>query len=242
MLLIYLVPRTIRPWPNRTSHRRNNAVDFPSATAGPSSVRERMIALIQRLIDQAEQAAPYGQDPMVILPPQALDFWCSSPQSRAAQALPVQRGIYFKSGSLKAFQIVSGRQSYINALLIASRGVVGPPCGASCQADRTNTPFVQCVRLPGHWNGCCANCKWRDWGSHCPPVRRQITGGTRMAIPGRSDMVNTVPRAPVRPSQPGGGVGRPILLIEDGPAGESEENPIDLDPEPGSQENPYEID
>ncbi|KAI1159087.1 hypothetical protein F5B18DRAFT_638134 [Nemania serpens] len=28
-------------------------------------------------------------------------------------------------------------------------------------------PFPTCVRLPGHFGGCCGNCKWRDHAARC---------------------------------------------------------------------------
>ncbi|KUL83276.1 hypothetical protein ZTR_09129 [Talaromyces verruculosus] len=176
-----------------------------------------MIAYLQNIIDQAEAQAPYGQNPSLWMPPQALGFWCNNKVQRAVQALPVQRRISWAPGSLRADQIVSGRQSYINALLIYTRGLVSAPCGMRCHTVHSNRPFSQCVRLPGYW------------ASYCP-VRDAINSGTRQDLPGIQAQIeeNAAPNARV-------------IAIEDAP-GDTEEDPIDLDPEDGSQENPYELD
>jgi Protein of unknown function (DUF3716) len=65
-------------------------------------------------------------------------------------------------------QMGSHRASYINAILIQSRGVArNPPCGA-CAADRPGLrPFPECRRIQGHFGGCCGNCKWRDHAARC---------------------------------------------------------------------------
>lgn len=63
-------------------------------------------------------------------------------------------------------QIQTGRPSYINAILIASRGVPVPE--EICSHTRTGHPFAGSVRLPGFFGGACANCKWRDHASRCP--------------------------------------------------------------------------
>jgi len=28
-------------------------------------------------------------------------------------------------------------------------------------------PFPECHRTPGHFGGCCSNCKWRDHAARC---------------------------------------------------------------------------
>ena len=28
-------------------------------------------------------------------------------------------------------------------------------------------PFLECRRVPGHFGGCCGNCKWPDHGARC---------------------------------------------------------------------------
>jgi hypothetical protein len=76
---------------------------------------------------------------------------------------------------------VSARPSYINAVLIQSRGIfVGAPCSACASQMRLSIhgwakPFPVCVRLPGHFGGCCGNCKWRDHAARCS--KRDEHGG-----------------------------------------------------------------
>ncbi|KAM3084400.1 hypothetical protein ACMFMG_001495 [Clarireedia jacksonii] len=61
------------------------------------------------------------------------------------------------------------RPSYINAVLIQSRGTLVPGGCNECRR-RGFTPFPTCVRLAGHWNGACGNCKWRDHSARCRVV------------------------------------------------------------------------
>lgn len=180
-------------------------------------MRNQMIAYLQNIIDQAEAQAPYGQNPSVWMPPQALDFWCSSREQRTVQALPVQRAISWAPGSLQASQIVSGRPSYVNALLIYTRGLVSAPCGLRCHTNHSNRPFSQCVRIPGYWDGCCANCKWLDWASQCP-VRDAVNRGARQDLPGVQAQIEWNAASNAR-----------LIAIEDAPR-DTREDPIDLDP------------
>jgi hypothetical protein len=61
-------------------------------------------------------------------------------------------------------QIKMARPSYVNALLIASRGI---PMPNPCEHSTNGLPFGGNVRLPGTFNGACANCQWRDHASQC---------------------------------------------------------------------------
>ncbi|KAL4788754.1 hypothetical protein BDV19DRAFT_383652 [Aspergillus venezuelensis] len=66
-------------------------------------------------------------------------------------------------GSLSVKQLQTARPSYVNAILIASRGVkVREPC-----KHNSRWVFGEQVRIPGYWNGCCAGCKWKDGGAKC---------------------------------------------------------------------------
>lgn len=80
-------------------------------------------------------------------------------------------------GSIRGYQLAMHRPSYVNSLLIASRGYeVRQPCSTCCHArSSVPRPFPICVRVPGHFGGCCANCKWRDWADRCT-VRDNIRG------------------------------------------------------------------
>lgn len=63
----------------------------------------------------------------------------------------------------------SARQSYVNGLLIATRGQIFPQ---TCTKSKTQHPFGGGdLRLPGTWEGCCANCKWKEQAKQCS-VRR----------------------------------------------------------------------
>ncbi|KAL2802860.1 hypothetical protein BJX63DRAFT_425764 [Aspergillus granulosus] len=66
-------------------------------------------------------------------------------------------------GALSVRQVRTGRPSYVNAVLIASRGV-----RSRVQCVRNSCwVFGENVRIPGYWNGACAGCKWRDGGASC---------------------------------------------------------------------------
>jgi hypothetical protein len=57
----------------------------------------------------------------------------------------------------------------VNGILIASRGWNFP---GVCTKSHTQHPFGNGVtRLPGTWDGVCANCKWKEQSSQCS-VRR----------------------------------------------------------------------
>ncbi|KAL4958604.1 DUF3716 domain-containing protein [Aspergillus stella-maris] len=59
------------------------------------------------------------------------------------------------------------RDSYINALLIQSRGqYLEVPC-TTCQNVRGQLAFPECRHVPGAFGGACGNCKWPDHGLRC---------------------------------------------------------------------------
>lgn len=103
---------------------------------------------------------------------QQLGPFVHSAPSRAAFALP-GRNVIAVRGRIIPAQVQTARPSYINALLIQSRGVfVRVPCTACARQMDSHIrgwaqPFPVCVRLYGHFGGCCGNCKWRDHGSRC---------------------------------------------------------------------------
>lgn len=68
-----------------------------------------------------------------------------------------------REGSIRVAQIQSARPSYVNALLIASRGI---PQARTCGRNN-GMVFADHVRLPGFWGGACAGCKWRDGAARC---------------------------------------------------------------------------
>jgi hypothetical protein len=120
------------------------------------------------------------------------------------------------------------RDSYVNAFLIQSRGVLIPtPCD-KCQRQMTMdrdayaAPFPVCIRLPGHFGGCCGNCKWRDHAARCSE---------------RDDLAGNVRRRQPRDSPP-----PPPRTVAALPAASgSAEDPIDLDEE-GTEDTPIVLD
>ncbi|PGH15888.1 hypothetical protein AJ79_02055 [Helicocarpus griseus UAMH5409] len=64
-------------------------------------------------------------------------------------------------------QVLSHRPSYINAILIQSRGRPEVQACIACRSGPGLHPFPECRRLPGHFGGACGNCKWRDHASRC---------------------------------------------------------------------------
>ncbi|KAF5974345.1 hypothetical protein FCOIX_8357 [Fusarium coicis] len=42
-------------------------------------------------------------------------------------------------------------------------------CAKKMEKDRSQyaRPFPYCIRLPGHFGGCCGNCKWPDHAAQC---------------------------------------------------------------------------
>jgi len=104
---------------------------------------------------------------------------------------------YF-SGKLNSYQLKTHRPSYVNAVLIQTRGIVNAsPCSmcsllicrtttnqrilGECRGHPYRGPFLECVSLPYDWSVCCGNCKFRDWAKRCslnddsPPDRYRTT-------------------------------------------------------------------
>jgi Protein of unknown function (DUF3716) len=119
------------------------------------------------LYNAAVAHASAGQDPVLVVGGQQMAAFVHSPQGRAVLALP-GRDVVFVRGAITPKQVGSHRPSYINAILIQSRGnVVSSPC-TGCQGPRHGPrPFPECRRLPGHFGGSCGNCKWRDHAARC---------------------------------------------------------------------------
>lgn len=115
----------------------------------------------------AAAAAGANQNPVLIVGQQQLAFWVHSPQARAVLAL-MGRDVEFVRGSITPIQVGSHRPSYINAILIQSRGrALENPCSACRSARPGLRPFPSCRRVQGHFGGACANCKWRDHAARC---------------------------------------------------------------------------
>ncbi|OJD22097.1 hypothetical protein ACJ73_06562 [Blastomyces percursus] len=98
------------------------------------------------------------QDPYrtLFIAGQQLNLFAHSPQSRAVLALPGQ-DVVFVRGAITEVQVRSHRASYINALLIQSRGRPEPHACTACRGGPGLRPFPECRRLPGHFGGACGN-------------------------------------------------------------------------------------
>ena len=106
-----------------------------------------------------------------------LQPWVHSPQSQALLAQQPGGNVVFAQSSIKPGHIDSHRQSYINAILIQSRGTVLKRACSQC-SNRTASGhrrvaiqrFFDCRVVKGHFRGCCANCKWSDSANKCSYV------------------------------------------------------------------------
>jgi hypothetical protein len=96
---------------------------------------------------------------------QQLAVLCHNSLQQTVLALP-GRDVVFVRGRITPQQLVTHRPSYVNALLIQSRGVVrARPC-TEC-SRRGLSPFPECRQVAGHFGGACGNCKWRDHAARC---------------------------------------------------------------------------
>ncbi|KAI8716040.1 hypothetical protein NCS52_00896600 [Fusarium sp. LHS14.1] len=125
----------------------------PAAAAG-RAIRPEGTRLLWADIS-GQQLAPYAKNAL----------------QRAVLALP-GRPVTFLRDRIQLEQVTSMRDSYVNAFLIQSRGVRIEPC-FSCLHKMSRdpssyaSPFPHCIRLPGHFGGCCGNCKWPDRAAGC---------------------------------------------------------------------------
>lgn len=93
---------------------------------------------------------------------EALRTFCHTAAQKEVWRFPSFEFVVRK-GSLTVNQIRTGRASYVNALLIASRGLRQH---IACEKN-TRAVFGEDVRVPGFWGGSCAGCKWRDGAASC---------------------------------------------------------------------------
>jgi hypothetical protein len=96
-------------------------------------------------------------------------FLTRDPQ-RAIFKLPSREFIYFVQGWITSRQIASRRPSYVNGLLIHSRGDDSPKSCDQCAEKRGKNalgPFLTCRVLQGSFHDSCSNCKWFDTTSAC---------------------------------------------------------------------------
>ncbi|EWG55104.1 hypothetical protein FVEG_13153 [Fusarium verticillioides 7600] len=108
----------------------------------------------------------------VVVSQQELARYAPNSLQRAVLALP-SNPVTVMDGQVRWKQILGMRNSYINAFLIQSRGtrelVPCTLCAKKMEKDRSQyaRPFPYCIRLPGHFGGCCGNCKWPDHAAKC---------------------------------------------------------------------------
>ncbi|KAL2016022.1 hypothetical protein VTK56DRAFT_4352 [Thermocarpiscus australiensis] len=89
---------------------------------------------------------------------------------RAIFRLPSRETIHFVQGWITARHIASLRPSYVNGLLIHSRGQDAAVSCIQCTERRAKYalgPFLTCRVLPGAFHNSCSNCKWFDTTSSC---------------------------------------------------------------------------
>ncbi|KAB5528089.1 hypothetical protein GE09DRAFT_907237, partial [Coniochaeta sp. 2T2.1] len=89
---------------------------------------------------------------------------------RTIYELPSREIIYFVQGWITSRQIASQRPSYVNGLLIHSRGEDSPRSCNQCVEKRGKNalgPFLTCRVLQGSFHNSCSNCKWFDTTSSC---------------------------------------------------------------------------
>jgi hypothetical protein len=89
---------------------------------------------------------------------------------KAIYRLPCRETIYFVQGWITARHVASQRPSYINGLLIHSRGQDSAISCVQCverSAKNALGPFLTCRVLPGQFHNSCSNCKWFDNTSLC---------------------------------------------------------------------------
>jgi hypothetical protein len=98
-----------------------------------------------------------------------LSFLTRDPQ-REIHRLPSREYIYFVQGWITPRQIASQRASYVNGLLIHSRGEDSVMSCDQCAEKRSKNalgPFLTCRVLKGMFHGSCSNCKWFDTTAAC---------------------------------------------------------------------------
>ncbi|AEO71291.1 uncharacterized protein THITE_2123484 [Thermothielavioides terrestris NRRL 8126] len=134
---------------------------------------------------------------------------------RAVFSLPSREIIHFVQGWITPKHIASQRPSYINGLLIHSRGQDAPVACVQCAEKRAKDalgPFVTCRVLPGSYHNSCSNCKWFDNTASCslytgPKPNRKRKAKEQLPPPpadgvGPPSNVNDGPDGPVASTAP----------------------------------------
>ncbi|KAF4460147.1 hypothetical protein FALBO_13082 [Fusarium albosuccineum] len=216
---------------------------FPSLflsafTALPLSFQDTGSQLCRNNIANNAQQQQQG-GPHIILPPvwpegsrllwvdvsgQQLAPYTKNARQRAALALP-GRAVIFLGNPIRLQQVTGMRDSYVNAFIIQSRGArVENPCSSCFQKQARDTdlyaaPFPHCIRLPGHFGGCCGNCKWPDRAASCS--KRDEVVNVWAPVPDRV----RAPDVPLALLAAGSRAEDPILLDEEDPVVISDDDP-----------------
>jgi len=111
---------------------------------------------------------------------QGLGPFVHSAPGQAVLGLP-GRNVAARPLVVTVARICTSRPSYINGILVQSRGhlpLAAPalrraagPCTACSTPGQVNPgggkAFPECRHLPGHFGGSCGNCKWQDHAVRC---------------------------------------------------------------------------
>jgi hypothetical protein len=135
---------------------RANNTSFNVPVHRPMSLEE-----LESLFNTLYLRTPANQSPVLPVQDQLLAQYVHNNEQRNLLGRP-GRGVAFTPGRVNAHQIHSKRPSYINALIIQSRGVLcRQPC-LCCWTRQGHTTFPECHQILDAFGGCCANCKWPD--------------------------------------------------------------------------------
>lgn len=126
-------------------------------TTGPD--HNKMVVPIRSYMDDGDE---YVVVRLTAKGNEALRTFCHTTAQKEVWRFPAFE-FAVRKGSLSVAQIRTGRASYVNALLIASRGLRQH---TACEKN-TRAVFGEDVRVPGFWGGSCAGCKWRDGAASC---------------------------------------------------------------------------
>ncbi|KAI9704577.1 MAG: hypothetical protein M1820_005490 [Bogoriella megaspora] len=83
----------------------------------------------------------------------------------------------YANSSVTQERLDTYRQSYVNGVIIQSRGLVNKTsCEACAKMERKGRcrPFADCRSMAGFWKGACANCKWNENGQRCTLFEKKL--------------------------------------------------------------------
>ncbi|KAM0123306.1 hypothetical protein ACHAP3_011236, partial [Botrytis cinerea] len=158
-----------------------------------------------QLYDAANALAQPNQNPVLPIGGRELAPYCHNALQLAVLAMP-GHPVPFVRNRITPAQVRSMRASYINGLLIQSRGVLVEGSCGECRR-RGLTPFPECRRVEGHFGNSCGNCKWRDHGIRCVRSDRPRAGPA-----GRPNPPPPPRASPDRSPTPPPSAKKPLLL------------------------------